>query len=145
VEAEICKSVTEIIDDVKTEICDSYCKYVDGVTKEEDSDEEYGKMIKEVCNSCPLNRRLGMKTEAAEVCPWCGVENTYPDYDVEMNGYKAFCKTCGHEIMLCDECLHADDNPGKKCDFKAKYYYSGNRITCVGICYRGITHNIRLD
>lgn len=28
------RTVTEIIDDVKAEICDSYCKYADGVTKE---------------------------------------------------------------------------------------------------------------
>jgi hypothetical protein len=56
VEAEICKSVTEIFEEIKTEICDHYCKYPDIYDTREDSDEEYGKMIKEVCNSCPLNR-----------------------------------------------------------------------------------------
>lgn len=45
------RTVTEIIDDVETEICDNYCKYSDMY-----SDEEYDKMIEEVCDSCPLKR-----------------------------------------------------------------------------------------
>ncbi len=55
-EAEICKSVTEIIEEIKTEIFDHYCKYPDIYDTREDSDKEYDKMIKEVCGSCPLNR-----------------------------------------------------------------------------------------
>lgn len=45
------RTVTEIIDDVKTEICDSYCKYVDGVTKE-----GYDLVLEKHCKSCPLNK-----------------------------------------------------------------------------------------
>lgn len=55
-EAEICKSVTEIIEEIKCEMCDQYCKYPDIYNTREDSDEEYDKMIAEVCDSCPLNR-----------------------------------------------------------------------------------------
>ena len=43
------KSVTEIIEEVKKEICDRYCKYAD--TYNYDSDE-----MPEECNNCPLNR-----------------------------------------------------------------------------------------
>lgn len=45
------RTVTEIIDDVKTEICDSYCKYADGVAKE-----GFDQMLKKHCKSCPLNK-----------------------------------------------------------------------------------------
>ena len=48
---EVRRTVTEIIDDVKTEICDSYCKYADGVTKE-----GYDQMLKKHCKNCPLNK-----------------------------------------------------------------------------------------
>jgi hypothetical protein len=56
VEAEICKSVTGIIEKIKTEICDHYCKYPAIYDTREDSDKEYDKMIAEVCEHCPLNR-----------------------------------------------------------------------------------------
>lgn len=45
------RTVTEIIDGVKTEICDSYCKYANGVTKE-----GYDPMLEKHCKSCPLNK-----------------------------------------------------------------------------------------
>ena len=45
------RTVTEIIDDVKDEICDSYCKYADGVTKE-----GYDQMLKKHCENCPRNK-----------------------------------------------------------------------------------------
>ena len=44
------KTVSKIIDDVKTEICDSYCKYADGVTHE-----GYAQMLEKHCANCPLN------------------------------------------------------------------------------------------
>lgn len=50
------KTVSEIIDGVKTEICDNYCKYSDISYTREYSDEEYDKIIEEVCDSCPLKR-----------------------------------------------------------------------------------------
>lgn len=79
--------------------------------------------------------------DVVEICPWCESENYYPDYDVEGNNYRVKCKTCGKEILLCDECLHADDNKCRLCDWHEKEYYMGNRIKVVGICHRNITHN----
>lgn len=55
--------------------------------------------------------------EAVEVCPYCVGENTYPYWDVEKQGYIATCSGCGKKLFLCDECLHADDNPNMECDW----------------------------
>ncbi len=63
-----------------------------------------------------------------ECCPDCGAENTM-DWSIEQDGYKAYCAHCGHEMMLCDECLHADDNQGQKCDWKSDF-------NGVGHCFR---------
>ena len=60
--------------------------------------------------------------EVVEVCPECGAENIIR-WDVEKEGYVAYCPHCGSKMMLCDECLHADD--AKVCDWCA----------CRG-CYR---------
>ena len=60
--------------------------------------------------------------EVVEVCPECGAENVMM-WDVEKEGYVAYCPHCGSKMMLCDECLHADD--AKVCDWCA----------CRG-CYR---------
>lgn len=57
------------------------------------------------------------RTEAVECCPKCGGENIFPNWDVESQGYEAVCHECGAEMMLCDECLHADDNPAGRCDW----------------------------
>lgn len=54
---------------------------------------------------------------ATETCPHCGMQNFYPEWDAEKQGYIAKCQECGQEIFLCDECLHADDNPGQYCDW----------------------------
>lgn len=57
------------------------------------------------------------ETEAVEECPHCGHENVYPAWDVETQGYVAKCQGCGEDIMLCDECTHADDNLDRRCDW----------------------------
>lgn len=46
------KTVSEIIDEVRLEICDNYCKYMDSVV----SDEDYEEVILKHCDDCPLNR-----------------------------------------------------------------------------------------
>lgn len=38
-----------------------------------------------------------------EVCPHCDTEQTI-SWDVTEKGYKAFCPTCGKELLLCSEC-----------------------------------------
>lgn len=55
-------------------------------------------------------------SETVELCPFCSGENVYQNWDIKKNGYKARCQYCGRMIMLCDECLHADDNPYRNCD-----------------------------
>ena len=57
-------------------------------------------------------------TEATELCPHCMGENVYPNWDVEKQGYIAICQHCNHQIFLCDECMHADDNLGQCCDWE---------------------------
>ena len=68
-------------------------------------------------------------TEAVEVCPYCDNENVYKDYDVIRNGYIATCQHCGKQIFLCDECLHAKDNPSQMCDWRME--------NGVSTCFRG--------
>ena len=69
--------------------------------------------------------------EAVEVCPHCMSEVVYPMWDVNVKGYVAVCKYCGKEIFLCDECLHAEDNPNMNCDWC--------KTECGGRCFRGTT------
>lgn len=70
--------------------------------------------------------------EAVEFCSYCMSENIYPMYDVAKNGYVVKCKYCGKEIFLCDECFHAEDNKGQKCDWY--------ETKCGGKCFRGATN-----
>lgn len=76
-------------------------------------------------------------TEAVEMCPYCEAENVYRNWDVEKQGYVATCKTCGWQMFLCDECRHADDNPGMKCDWRREEH-DGKE---TGICFRGVVEN----
>lgn len=71
-------------------------------------------------------------TEAVEVCPHCVSENVFPNWDVQKQGYVAKCQHCGEEIMLCDECLHADDNECRRCDWHESSDGTGH-------CFRGST------
>ena len=72
-----------------------------------------------------------MKTELyeiVEVCPHCGNENVQ-QWNVETMGFVSTCDECGAKMLLCDECMHRDDNPFPvlKCDW------------CDGKCFRGTT------
>ena len=55
--------------------------------------------------------------EICEVCPDCGAENIIR-WDVEKEGYVAYCPRCGSKMMLCDECLHSDNAP--TCDWNPR-------------------------
>lgn len=57
-----------------------------------------------------------MLREEVEVCPHCMGENIL-QHDVERNGYQVTCQHCGKKIMLCDACMHANDNPNRVCDW----------------------------
>ena len=78
-----------------------------------------------------------IQTEAVENCPHCGCDNIFINWDVETQGYVATCWQCGREIFLCDECLHADDNPGRECDWSERIV--GGKCT-GGHCFRGNTN-----
>mgnify|MGYP001860895018 CR=1 FL=1 len=54
--------------------------------------------------------------EAVEACPHCGYEHYEKDWSPR-KGYRTRCMHCGESILLCDECLHADDNPERRCDW----------------------------
>lgn len=54
--------------------------------------------------------------EEVEVCPHCDAEVTVM-WDVEKQGYRATCPNCGEELMLCDACMHSNDNEGMDCDW----------------------------
>ena len=36
-------------------------------------------------------------------------------WDTDTRGFEAFCPVCGERLVLCDECLHAEDNPPHRC------------------------------
>lgn len=57
-----------------------------------------------------------MIREEVEICPHCMYENTY-QWNVEKDGYEVTCQYCGEKIMLCDACMHSDDNRAGKCDW----------------------------
>ena len=70
------------------------------------------------------------KYEVVEVCPHCDSENVL-QWNCEELGFVTRCKYCGEELMLCDECLHCDDNLGQNCDWR--------KTQTGGICFRGQT------
>lgn len=78
-----------------------------------------------------------MKTVCVEVCPHCLSECVYEDCDPEVTSYVKYCTHCGAEIMLCNECLHADDNQNRKCDWHG--VEMDGRF--IGSCFRGVTRN----
>jgi len=58
---------------------------------------------------------LHIKPQITEWCSHCENEVTM-EWDVEQDGYKAFCPFCGKMLMLCDECSHHSNNSGN-CKF----------------------------
>ena len=51
------KSVAEIVEEVKSGICDHYCRFpFEYLDKYGSGNEVYDRMIEEVCAECPLNR-----------------------------------------------------------------------------------------
>ena len=73
-----------------------------------------------------------VSTGAVECCPHCDSENEYLNYNAKENGYIARCQHCGKEIFLCDECMHAEDNPEMLCDWE-------KLPNGCGKCFRGMT------
>lgn len=59
----------------------------------------------------PANR-ADSEHYVAEVCPHCERENTFV-WDVEREGFTAYCPGCGERLMLCSECAFSGEN----CDY----------------------------
>ncbi len=57
-----------------------------------------------------------MKREEIELCFNCQTE-IHKIWDVEKDEYQIPCTKCGEKIMLCDACLHSEDNKEKHCDW----------------------------
>lgn len=55
--------------------------------------------------------------EVAELCPYCGEENIYHNIDVVGQNYVVTCHNCHQDMLLCGECIDADDNPEQFCDW----------------------------
>lgn len=64
-----------------------------------------------------------------EVCPHCESENTLI-WDVATMGYKAHCPVCGEEMMLCDECIHAEDGKNENCNHCDWHLSDGGESRC---------------
>lgn len=58
-----------------------------------------------------------MIKSVTEVCPSCEREVTL-EWNIEQDGFKAFCPYCGERLMLCDECRHCDGEGD--CDYESK-------------------------
>ncbi len=57
-----------------------------------------------------------MKRREIEICPYCEQEVAI-EWDVEKREYQAACPNCKKKIMLCDACLHSEDNEGMRCNW----------------------------
>lgn len=51
-----------------------------------------------------------------EVCPECGAENEIR-WDINADGFEAFCPHCGAKMMLCDACSHKYGECYSDCDW----------------------------
>ena len=60
-----------------------------------------------------------MTFEVVEVCPHCGNE-VVMEWNVKLDGFKAFCPHCGKRLMLCDECQHQEGSSAVSCDYDSK-------------------------
>ena len=50
-------TVVEIINDVRVQICNNYCKYTEEyLSKFEDPDDAFENMLADKCHFCPFNR-----------------------------------------------------------------------------------------
>lgn len=61
-----------------------------------------------------LVKEMAKRNTIVEVCPHCECEIEMV-WDVDVMGYEAFCPVCGKNLLLCDECIHADDELNEGC------------------------------
>lgn len=61
-----------------------------------------------------------------EWCPHCDREIELKVDAIEQN-YQIFCPYCGKQIMLCDTCMHAEDNLNQKCDWDCGHCFRNKK------------------
>ncbi len=76
---------------------DVYCSYL----------EDNLEYVKNVCQK--LEIVVDTYDMVVELCPNCSREVEML-WNTKEDGYKAYCPYCGKELMLCDACLHRDEN-----------------------------------
>ena len=83
------------------------------------------KKVKSLIEWVKLIMEMQNNTEnyIVECCPHCNTENEIR-WNVEEDGYKTHCSYCGKLMMICSECMSAEDNKTNKCDW------------CEGLCFR---------
>ena len=55
----------------------------------------------------------------AECCPYCENEIEIR-WNINTDGFKAFCPVCGKRLMLCDACQHRYGEFHDDCDYNSK-------------------------
>lgn len=122
------EAMEEFLDNRDTILLPEDGKYIEGTFKLGIDDPELQKMFADISD-----QGEPVQTEAVECCPHCGGENVFLNRDVKKQGYIAKCQHCGEGIFLCDECLHAEDNTGRRCDWHEEAHGSET----WGVCFRG--------
>ncbi len=123
---------------------DAYCE--DGDCIDNEKWESYH------CNACGTYfsekfevKYLGFEInqpEVIECCPHCGHENIIQNWNVRYDGWVIHCLRCGEKLLLCDECMMAEDNKEMKCDWCDGTCFRGTTtIKDNGMCFRGIAKN----
>lgn len=66
-----------------------------------------------------LNEVKRFTTDCDLVVEYCSECDTEVEmrWDVERDGYLAYCPHCGCRLMLCDECQHPDGEYVDDCDY----------------------------
>ena len=74
-------------------------------------------------------KMIASRRTVIEVCPECDAENEIV-WDVETMGYEAYCPVCGAQMLLCDECIHAEDGLNENSSSCDWHKDKGGRSVC---------------
>jgi len=73
-----------------------------------------------------LSLRKELNGYVSELCPHCSREATI-EWNVEQDGYKAYCPYCSKRLMLCSMCPNGNsgcdfDRETDSCKYNPKYH-----------------------